>query len=366
MSDTASASNRSTGFYAPELDSLRALAVAAVMITHFSGTLNRFADWGVMGVRLFFVLSGFLITQLLLRSRERIDARISTTAAELRRFFVRRIFRLWPLYFASLLASYFFHVGGTETNIWWHLLFATNQYVFHYQNWPALLSHFWTLAVEQQFYFVWPLLVLFLPHVLLPRLLIAFLLTGPAARAILIASGTAPPDIISVLLVSCLDFFAAGAIVAYWRKQRQFYQVLGGSALSYLIAGLFVWLALGTAVHDSGHQPRYWIVCDGFAQAIGFAALLAYLLQASPPRAARALRQPILVYLGRISYGIYVFHNFMHWLAPSVLLRITGYAYFKSETAHVLLLTGFSIAIASMSFHLFEEPVRKLGRRLAA
>ena len=365
MSPAAIDSSRSTGFYVPEFDSLRALAVGSVMIAHFSPTLSRFADWGPIGVRLFFVLSGFLITQLLLRARRKIDAGAATPNSELRRFFVRRLFRLWPLYFASLLAAYAQHLDGTQTNIWWHLLFATNHYVFHYQEWPGLLSHFWTLAVEQQFYFVWPFAILLLAWPALPRLFAVLLVAGPATRAVLLGFGFSQPEYVYVLLPCCFDFFALGGIVAWRCQPGRHGQIARHGLLRAAILGLFAWLVLGGVLRTTGHVPRYWVVFDALIQAAGFAALLAYLLQNPASPAARPLRWPVLVYLGQISYGIYIFHNFMHWVAPSILLRLTGRAYFSSEIIHVLFLSGCAVAIAAASFHLFEDPIRKFGRRLA-
>ncbi len=361
----AAESTRSTGFYAPELDGLRALAVGAVMIAHFSPTLAKFAEWGAMGVRLFFVLSGFLITQLLLRARQKIDTGMITPGRELRRFFVRRVFRLWPLYFACLTVTYALHLAGTQSNIWWHLLFATNQYVFHYQNWPSLLSHFWTLAVEQQFYFIWPFVVLLLPLSGLPVLFGVLLIAGPVTRASLLWLNVSGPDYVYVLLPCCLDFFALGATIAWWRQNERGAPLARLGTLRAIIIGLWVWLIFGAVLVTTHHTPPFWVVLDALFQGVGFAALLAYLLQNSASRAARVLRWRALVYLGQISYGIYIFHNFMHWFAPSILVRLIGRAYFENEAAHVLLLTACAIAVAAVSFHLFEEPVRKFGRRLA-
>jgi peptidoglycan/LPS O-acetylase OafA/YrhL len=358
-------SDRSTGFYAPELDGLRALAVCAVMIAHFSPTLSRFVDWGPIGVRLFFVLSGFLITQLLLRARAKADARQASKPRELRRFFVRRAFRLWPLYFACLLITYATHVDGTESNIWWHLLFATNQYVFHFQHWPALLSHFWTLAVEQQFYFVWPFAILTLPPAAMPALFSIMLVSGPVTRGLLVGLGISDTDYVYVLLPCCLDFFSFGAIVAWGLQVRSAGPVARCGLLLAAVAGLAGWLLFGSILRTVGHVPRYWVVFDASIQALGFASLLTYLLHCPSSRAAGPLRWPPLVYLGRISYGIYIFHNFMHWVGPSILVRLVGHAYFASEVIQVIYLSACAIAVAALSFHVFEEPVRKFGRHLA-
>jgi peptidoglycan/LPS O-acetylase OafA/YrhL len=356
--------SRSTGFYAPELDSLRCLAVAGVMIAHFSPTLARVAPWGNLGVRLFFVLSGMLITLVLLRSRDRIAAGGSTRAA-LRHFFVRRIFRLWPLYFASLGLAYALKVAGTESGILWHLGFATNYYVYLHHDWPELLSHYWTLAVEQQYYIVWPFALLLLPRRLLPGLLICTLVAGPASRAWLALRAAAAPEFDHVLLSSNLDFFALGAAVAWFQHLGRLGSVLPPARLRAILLGSGCWIGLGSWLLYHEALPVHFVIYDGLIQGVGFAALIAYLLRQPESAAARLLRLPTLIYLGQISYGIYIFHNFMHRLGPSLLRRTLGMNYFASETAHVVYLSALSILVAAVSYHLFEAPVRRLGQRLA-
>jgi peptidoglycan/LPS O-acetylase OafA/YrhL len=355
---------RSTGFYAPELDGLRCLAVGTVMIAHFSPTLSRYADWGSLGVRLFFVLSGFLITLALLRARDRHEPG-ATRPRALRQFFVRRIFRLWPLYFASLLAAYGLHVAGAESSLWWHLTFATNQYVFLHQHWPDLLSHFWTLAVEQQFYVVWPFVLLFLPRRYFSAALLVTLLAGPATRAALAWRPGADPRFDGVLLPCCLDFFALGAALAWWRGRQCLDRIATASTLRALIFAGAIWIVLGAALKSSGRLPVGWSIYDGLIQGLTFAAVITHVLLHPASLAARGLRAPALVYLGQISYGIYIFHNFMHHLGPAVLRRTLGYNYFPNEVLHVLFLTTLSILVAAVSYHCFEEPLRKLGRRFA-
>jgi peptidoglycan/LPS O-acetylase OafA/YrhL len=356
---------RSTGFYAPELDALRCLAVTGVMIAHFSPTLARFVDWGALGVRLFFVLSGFLITEVLLNAGNRVAAGRASLGGALWQFFVRRVFRLWPLYYGSLLGAYALNVAGTNTAIAWHLLFATNNLVFLRHEWPALLSHYWTLAVEQQFYVIWPLAVLLLPRRVFPGVLVVTLLAGPLTRAMLLLRTRSSPDFDFVLLPCCFDFFAAGGAVAWWRQRGELGAIARRRALAAVMLSALGWIALGAALRTTGRLPNGWVVYDALFQAVGFAALIAYVLQNAQDRGIRWLRLPPLVYIGQISYGIYIFHNFMHRLGPAILRRITGENYFHSETLHVLYLMALSIAVASVSYHLLEAPVRRLGRRIA-
>ena len=356
---------RSTGFYAPELDALRCIAVLFVMFAHFSPTLARHADWGALGVRLFFVLSGFLITEVLLNARQRVDEGRMTVVRAVRQFFVRRIFRLWPLFFGSLLAAYAFKVPGTNTNILWHLCFATNCYVFLYHDWPILLSHYWTLAVEQQFYLVWPLAVLLLPRRVFPAVLVAVLAAGPVTRALLLLRASSSPDYDFVLLPCCFDFFALGGLVAWWRHWGRLGSIASSGTLKAAMIAALGWMVFGAILRTDAAVPPGWAVYDALIQAIGFAALIAYLL--SPPQGSptRWLRLPPLVYLGQISYGIYIFHNFMHRLGPAILRRVIGMNYFQSEILHATYLITLSVAVASVSYHAFEAPIRRLGRRIA-
>lgn len=355
---------RSTGFYSAELDSLRCLAVGGVMIAHFSPTLAKFAAWGDLGVRLFFVLSGVLISLVLLRARERIAAGQSRAAA-LRHFFIRRIFRLWPLYFASLVLAYALKLDGTESGIFWHLGFATNYYVFLHHDWPVLLSHYWTLAVEQQYYIVWPFAFLLLPRRWLPVLLLATYIAGPASRAYHALSPNAAPLFDYVLLSSNLDYFALGGGVAWLRHSGRLEALLSRRSLRALLLAAGCWILLGSWLMYQDLRPAYWVVYDGLLQGIGFAASIVFLLQHPDSLAGRVLRLPALVYLGQISYGIYIFHNFMHRIGPSVLRHTWGTNYFASETAHVLFLSALSLLAAAVSYHLFEAPIRRLGQRLA-
>lgn len=353
---------RSTGFYAPEFDGLRCLAVATVMIAHFSPTLGRYGDWGNIGVRLFFVLSGFLITTILLRNRREIDTDTVSQTSALKRFFARRILRLWPLYFFCLFAAYAFHVSGTQTSLWWHAFFATNHYIYAQRDWPTLLSHFWTLAVEQQFYTVWPVVIFLIPARAIPATLIGLSFAGPFARGALLLFG-APSEFVGVLLPSCLDFLGLGGAIAWIREQPpEIRQKFRSLATPWIPALLIGWIGLGIALKSARLQPRGWPVYDGFLQALGFAGLLWFLLECPGSRLGRILRAQPLVYVGQISYGVYIYHNFMHRLGPTILRRITGQNYFGSESAHVIYLSALSVGVASLSFHFFENPMRKWGR----
>ncbi len=364
---TASSSlegGRATGFYAPALDGLRCIAVIAVLIYHFSPTIAGVSELGQWGVRLFFVLSGFLITRLLLETRWKIETGRLAGRSAVGGFFIRRIFRLWPAYFLCLAVAYFFDVAPTRETIWWHVFMVTNQYVFHVQGWPGMLSHFWTLAVEQQFYLFWPFVILFAPKRRLTLLLLVVMLAGPLSREIILAFRWSDISAIYTPLPCCLDFFAIGGVIAWGHQSGWLDRFATLFRLRLLLVPAAGWLLYGVFLKSTGAVfPSCWAVFDPLIQALGFGVLIVYMLRKPDGFTARCLSLPPLVYIGGISYGIYVYHNFMHWFGPSVLRHTTGRNYLSGEPLHVVYYIALSFILAVASYHFIEEPVRRWGRR---
>ncbi len=358
------ADSRSTGFYSPALDGLRCVAVVGVFLNHFSPTLNQFAEWGQWGVRLFFVLSGFLITRLLLEARIKIESGRLTVGSGLRAFFIRRIFRLWPVYFFALAVACAFNVAPTRETIWWHVFMATNQYVFHVQGWPGMLSHFWTLAVEQQFYLFWPFVIFFTPKRWLNPVLLTVMLAGPMSRELIIALRCSYLGFVYLPLPCCLDFFAIGGAVAWGHHSGWLDRIATLLRLRLLLVPAVAWLVYGAVLKSTGGVfPACWVVFDPLIQAAGFAVLIVYMLRKPDGFTARCLSRPTLVYLGGISYGIYIYHNFMHWFGPSFLRHTTGYTHMLNEPLRFIYYSVLAVAIAAASHRFLEEPLRRWGRR---
>src|SRR5262249_40880734 len=150
------------GAYMPQLDGLRAVAVLAVVAHHtLPGPLVDALNPGAAGVRLFFVLSGFLITGILLGCRESMAQQGAGQA--LASFYARRFLRIFPLYYFALAVVLLAGVQEARDGAAWHLAYLSNVYGVR-QGWLGSLAHFWSLAVEEQFYLVWPALVLSLPR----------------------------------------------------------------------------------------------------------------------------------------------------------------------------------------------------------
>jgi peptidoglycan/LPS O-acetylase OafA/YrhL len=344
-------SSSSALVYQPALDGLRAVAVAMVLCFHAG---FGWMGGGYFGVSIFFTLSGFLITTLLIEERKR------TGAIALGSFIARRAQRLLPASIACLalvsvarLAGQFDQVPGLRRD----LLGATT----HVFNWVKLggdtgytdvfassavlvspLEHYWSLAIEEQFYLLWPLMV-----ALLARRVTRWSLTLPV---LFLAAAIATP--IAAQLLS--------DDATYWATPMRAGELLAGAALAGVLrrwavpawAGL---LALPVAavltalavVLPTASGPAY---AGLFAPLAVVSAVMVWGLQVAGP-VRRALSSWPLVQFGRISYGVYLFH----W-PVFVWLRQQGWS--LTEPWHFALALAATLVIATASFVLIERPIR--------
>ena len=183
-----SAPSPSASPYMTQLDGLRCFAVFSVLVAHFCHDLpgiGRAGPWGgLLGVRLFFVLSGFLITQILLRERDAMRAAGVGVWTAIRPFYARRFLRIFPLYYGVLLVATALAVYPVRESLPWHLAYASNFYMAREGTWVPTVAHFWTLAMEEQFYLLWPWVVLLVRPASLPRIAIALAALAPAFRTV--------------------------------------------------------------------------------------------------------------------------------------------------------------------------------------
>lgn len=354
------------GKYHPQLDALRALAVGAVILAHFSPTIGHFApEFGFAGVRLFFVLSGFLITAILLRAAARISAGCSSLNLELRRFWIRRALRIFPAFYLLLFANLLLNIGSTRADFWWHATYMSNFIMAADGSWRDLLTHLWSLAVEEQFYLVWPLLVLGALRVSAPAAIYTALAAGPLARIGLLILEPDNPVAPVVLTPACLDLLAAGALLAWYRHgngeadpARQRWRRIGLATLP---------LAIASTINVPESLATLQTVAAPALQAFAFAALVDQAALGFTGVAGRCLTWRPLIWVGQISYAIYLYHNNAHWLGPRILRNLTDYrvAYLPNEILHVLYLSGLTLAAATASWFLLERPLSRMKDRLA-
>lgn len=350
----------------PQLDALRAFAVATVLLCHFSPSLaSLYPELGFVGVSLFFVLSGFLITGILLRAQDAMHRGQTTLRAELIRFFSRRSLRILPAFYLLLLANALLDIGSTRRDFWWHAAYLSNVLMGLDGHWRDLVTHLWSLAVEEQFYFIWPWIVLGVARRSFATAMLGMIAIGPLFR--LGAFLLVPHNVLApiVLTPSCLDLLGIGALLAWLRHTRG---ERDPARNPWRIAGLVLlpFALAAPLILPAGSLARVTLV--PVLQAFAFAALIDGAALGFTGICGRILAWAPLLWIGRISYGIYLYHNNAHWLGPRVLRQLTHYrmAYFSSETLHVLYLSLLSIAAATVSWFVLERPLNILKDRLAS
>jgi peptidoglycan/LPS O-acetylase OafA/YrhL len=342
--------------YMRQLDGLRAVAVLGVMIEHWVPDAYRFhLPWGTAGVHLFFVLSGFLITGILLGAREDASKVNQPVWSTLFRFYARRFLRIFPLYYAVVILAALTLAEGRE-NLLPNLLYLSNFTQWHEQAWAGAVAHFWSLAVEEQFYLVWPFLMLLAPVLLVRPVVWATVLIAPLFR---VAMALFRPEdrFFEILPLSCLDALALGAVLSILQRH--------GSSRCFenacFIVGLPLWIVTrALVISKAGLTPITTL--ETTALSLIFAAVIGRASRGFPGITGRVLTFGPIVYLGTISYGLYVMHNLVF---PIVLSQIDLYPLPAIRNHWLLrfpLLLCTTILFASLSWFAFERPINQLKR----
>lgn len=348
------------GDYMPQLDALRGLAVLAVLVHHWLPCLLVVALWGKLGVRCFFVLSGFLITGILLRARESVVSGRSTFGQELRQFFIRRVLRIFPIYYLTLLGGVLVGMAVLKQSFWWHFFFCSNFYLSHINDWHGYVSHLWSLSVEEQFYLLWPAIVFLTPPRFFPWLIGVIFISGMVTRLILSMAWGAASIGVEVLLPCCVDSLAAGAFLA-WFSQRggaERCAALGRRILPWGAVGLLV--AGGLRMADLVEPAR--AVVGPAIESVFFACVIAMCATGVGGISGWFLNTRPLQYVGRISYGLYLYHLFVPYGLGMILARFPDVKMPENQWLQFLIYSAISIGIAAFSSRWIERPINGLKR----
>lgn len=329
--------------YRPQLDGLRAVAVTAVLFHHFwHGSAA-----GPLGVRLFFVLSGLLITEILLQPRT--GGRGGTLA----NFYIRRALRIFPLYFAVAIAAVTVIDGMRESGLW-HLTYTTNFLFVREGAWdPSVASHLWSLDVEEQFYLLWAPFVLLASRRVLVCGTLAMMVGAPLFRGFFDGADAAGVTR-TVLLPDAMDALGAGALLAVIETGRRF-RWLRPAPL--LVGGLIALPLLYVSREFLPYVGRYRIVLDTIAL-LPIAAMVLGASRGARGVAGRLLASWPLRALGKISYGVYLLHLFVAF----ALLKIPPLSTLQRGPVEFVLMSAATITAAAISWRFFERPLNELKR----
>jgi peptidoglycan/LPS O-acetylase OafA/YrhL len=350
--------------YFPHLDGLRALAVLGVLFEHFGLPLPDLIRCGPLSVRFFFVLSGYFITLSLWKVQDEIRENRSGMFWPITRFYLSRLLRIGPPFYLALLVGAIFGIEEVRTNFFWLAAFQANNYIAYVGHWPEAISHFWSLAVQEQFYMVWPVVVLTLPRRWFLPTMGAFIVFGLAFRLYCVATDTSV-FVRWVTLFGCFDSFAVGALVAYLRQSRLLDQVrfLSRTVLFAMPLVAFACFFLGRALMTLPENNIFIALTESVDAVFLAWALSAALIGFKRPY-ARLLEWKPLIYLGQISYGIYVYHVFVI-IMVSPLLVPYGLTTDHLAYARIGVLLVVTIAISSFSWHYIEQPFLGWKKALA-
>lgn len=341
--------------YLPGLNGIRAIAASCVIIAHVAenvvtkGLFNRsyFGNFGGYAVFLFFTLSGFLITYLLLKEIEKKDK------IDIKKFYIRRILRIWPLYFLYILLILFVLNFRIPKSIFYYLFMIPNvafslQLATGFSVAIPLLIHYWSLGVEEQFYAFWPWLISFSKKIKTTMILFCVGYFGLKVFCSLIH---APIELQSVLLhtpFSCLSIGGIGAYL-YYEKNKLL------TIINNRFVDLSAWIILALFFTD---YLRIFSIIN--SEIVSVAAIVVILNQINNPKPLLPLENKVFDYLGKISFGLYVYN-------PLVIYLLSFWLYdLPIENQYVkvavIVVTNFLviICISHLSYHYFEKRFLKL------
>lgn len=345
-----------------ELDGLRAIAVSSVLFAHFIPVKYQLSlPFGSAGVQLFFVLSGFLITSILLRSK---DVKLSQS---LTNFYARRFLRIFPLYYLVLAICGLFGWMTWKEDLPWHIFYLSNVYINKLGQWPEIGGHLWSLSVEEQFYLIWPLLVFLTSKSSLVRITILFMTASVALR--LAQPWFFAHTKVNLLLFCNLYALGLGSLIACFGpksvnafRHRTRWMVLAAMLMVVGWAGKFYDVAPIVPLLHVGMVGLFGLVVARCASGVS-----SHLL-------GTLLRHHVVRRIGMISYGIYVWHKFVPLMVKGVLdschapqswhdLFLLGHAkgVFFGLTSVVTSIV-LSLAVAELSWRLVESPINRFKR----
>lgn len=367
-----------------QLDGIRFVAVAFVLFDHWmAGRVEM--PLGALGVTIFFVLSGFLITRILLSSKDKLSSQPKGGLNKyLKTFYIRRTIRIFPVYYLLLFVLYAINEPPVRRTFGWLALYATNLYMAYYTSWMGTVDHLWSLAVEEQVYLFFPLLLFFVPRRWVP-LTAGLMVVGAVAMRYVLYRERMPWFIGYVTMPACLDSFGLGAIMAYWwlYQRDRFEQVFRRTIWIWISIAVFTVVVVSTkllpAIPDvTGLPGHHNIMSDVWerlaASLIGFFLIGRAVLGFGGPM-KWLLENPVSQYMGRISYGLYLYHNFVFNVYHTQPTHFTVRAWRRITDVLPLLNSSYvfqfsfylalTVALATLSWFLVEKPINNLKDRFS-
>jgi peptidoglycan/LPS O-acetylase OafA/YrhL len=361
--------------YFSQLDGIRFIAVGLVLIDHWMAESNVF-PLGTLGVTMFFVLSGFLITRILIQSKLTDDSIGRSHWFSIKQFIIRRSIRIFPIYFLTIFVLYLLDVPPVRETVFWCLTYMTNIYIATKQHWMGTIDHLWSLAVEEQYYLIFPYLILFLPSKSYKRTLVIMIMLSVLLRIFLFFNGS-PWMVQYVLMPTCLDSFGLGGLLAYFftfQKNSFFKEITDSKYFITSLVMLLGFLFFSRQYQISSNQVHHFgnLVIERLVSSIFCFFLIAKAVNGYEGVMKWFLENSLVSYFGKISYGLYLYHNFVYnyFHTPKTNLVLRGLNKIQrivpmlTQTAIFELLYFFVITVfvATASWFIIEKPINNLKK----
>lgn len=347
--------------YYRRLDGLRCFAITLVLIDHFGGIISKKLPLGPYGVNLFFVISGFLITSILM------NMRFDSFGNAYFKFMLRRALRIFPIYYITILTLWLLQMETVKNNITWLLTYTYN-YAWVYFSLPEnQINHFWSLCVEEQFYLFWPLLILSFqksPKILL-SIIIFLILLGNAQSMFNIFPCLSKYNNVSLLTklpALCIGSFTT-VYINYYKMPHSFFK-------SKFVEIIVILILLITLLFNFTAKELVLSLCSAFL----VVKTTHYDLNVNSLN--DLLSNKLAVFIGSISYGIYIFHLPLSYY---VTIFIINPLFFWINSLNIVYLDFLShhdwilklpicaitsILLAYISYKIIESPILKLKNKI--
>jgi peptidoglycan/LPS O-acetylase OafA/YrhL len=333
-----------------QIYALRGIGVILVIIFHWlcDGQMSIISR-GPVAIDIFFVLSGFFITNILLEGREKAELVKAPKTDVFKLFLLNRALRIFPIYYLTIFLLYFFQ-KSSETNIGdnfvYFLTYTSNFYFYKIQSWDGITSHLWSLAVEEQFYLFWPFVILLASRKWMPYFIAIFILTGLAFQEFWTKS-----EFDIILPFACFDSLGIGALLSWVIKFKVQYlkQIILG--LCVLVGGCLLYFFINKLAY--GAFP--------LAPEIFFSAIAALVIS--------YVNNQVFIFLGKLCYGLYLYHNIL----PHYLMKLVDKthlidklpSFFQRNFDNWFYAANFIIllSVSWLSWKFIEKPILGLRKR---
>lgn len=351
--------------YFGQLDGLRFFAIFGVLIGHWyqPSITNQFfksLPYGA-GVILFFVISGFLITKILIEFKLKNESQSAGNWTSLRSFFIRRSLRIFPIYYVLIISLFIFDFSNTRELMGWLASYSINIKMSIANSFPLNFTHFWSLAVEEQFYLFWPIIIVLVPKINLKQVIIFSIIFSLLIKYYLVLFTSCSMASSSLVFTNMHSlglgalmayFFVTGKIDLWFRNVRLLKNIGALSVLVYLLVYCLLipnnYLVVLMPLKSMCHVYLFGLIVL-IAIMDGFNGVAKFLLE-----------NRVVVYLGKISYGMYLFHMFIgplyfHFINKYLQLELEGVGLFVAFFV-------INVIISSVSWHLIESPINGLKK----